>query len=230
MKRFLGAVAVTFVLTALSACGQSTSREAGAGEARSGSSVQTTTSEAISKNTYSIAKYGLTVAAPDGWYVADSELMTKLMDSGTDVATSTMDARTKAAIDGSVARTTTLFTFMEAPPGSPREYIPAVMGVAEQVDMLPGISRGSDYFFHARKIFEQSAVPMAISDTYSERMIDGHSFDRMDLEMGPPGAGVTQRYFAARHGAEVVAIIQSYRTEEELAVLDKVLDSIKLDW
>jgi hypothetical protein len=230
MKRFPGTVAVTFVLMALSACGQSTSRESGAGEAKSGASVQTTTSEAIGKNTYRIAKYGLTVTAPDGWYVADSELMTKLMDAGADVATSTMDARTKAAIDGSVARTTTLFTFMEAPPGSPREYIPAVLGVTERVDMLPGISRGSDYFFHARKILKQSAVPITISDAYSERMIDGHSFDRMDLEMGPPGASVTQRYFAARHGAEVVVVIQSYRTEDELAVLDKVLDSAKLDW
>jgi len=61
-------------------------------------------------------------------------------------------------------------------------------------------------------------------------MIDGHSFERMDLEMGAAGASVTQRYFAARHGVEMVAFIQSYRTEEELALLDKVLDSIKLDW
>jgi hypothetical protein len=36
--------------------------------------------------------------------------------------------------------------------------------------------------------------------------------------------------YAARHGNQVVAIIQSYKTDEELAALDKVLDSIKLDW
>ena len=38
------------------------------------------------------------------------------------------------------------------------------------------------------------------------------------------------RPFAARHKDLVLVIIQSYKTEAELAELDKVLDSIKLDW
>lgn len=184
----------------------------------------------VGDNTYRIAVADMTITAPEGWYVADTGMMSKLMDAGKDASTATMDASLKAAVEGAMKRTTSLFSFMEVPPGSPREYIPALIGVSEDVSMLPGVVRGRDYFFHARRVMEQAAVPTVIATDYVERTIGGKSFDRMDVEMGAPGQTVNQRYFAARHGGVVVAFIQSYRTEEELAVLDRALDSIKLDW
>ena len=152
------------------------------------------------------------------------------MSAGADLSTSNMEQGTKAAVRSSLQRTASIFTFAAQPPGAPVPYMAAVMGLTEDVGMLPGIKRGSDYFFHARKLMEQSAVPTKIADGYTTRQIGGQEFDRMDVQMGDPSRAVSQRYFAARHGNVIFGIIQSYRTDEELATLDKVLDSIKLDW
>ena len=226
MKHMIKFAVAAALAGALAACGPS-----GAGpEAAKSGAEKPDAATAISPNTYQNKQLGLTVTAPEGWYVAPSDVMEKMMSAGTDLTTSNMDQRTKAAVQGSVQRTASIFTFAEHEPGSAVDYTAAVMGVTEDIGMMPGIKRGSDYFFHARKIFEQSAVPTVIAADYSTRRIGGHEFDRMDVEMGPPGNTVKQRYFAARHGDLIFAIIQSYRTEEELATLDKVLDSIKLDW
>jgi hypothetical protein len=231
MKRILTAFAATLVLATVSGCGPNASREAdAAAPAAAAGGMKAEAPTAVGPNTYTIASQGMTITAPEGWYVADTALMQQLMEVGKDVTTSNMDSGTKAAIDSSLSRAGSLFTFMEVPPGTPREYIPAIMGVSEDVSMMPGLSRGSDYHFHARKLMEQSAVPTTISETYTERMIGGQSFDRMDIKMGIAGQEILQRMYAARHGNHVVAIIQSYKTDEELAKLDQVLDSIKLDW
>jgi hypothetical protein len=192
--------------------------------------LKTSDSEVLDGNTYRIAAFGVTVEAPDGWHVVESDVMTKLMAAGTDVSTADMDSSTKAGVRGSIQRTTSLFTFMEVPPGSPREYIPAIMGLAEDVYMMPGVVRGEDYFFHVRRLMVQSTIRTVPSETSTEQRIDGKSFDVMDVQVGHVGAEINQRYYAARHGDNVVTFILSYRTDAELAVLDKVLASIKLDW
>lgn len=227
MKTTFKLAAMLVLAGALAACGPdgtSPAETAKAGSEKPGAAT------AIGKDTYQNKMLGLTITAPEGWYVAPSDMMEKMMAAGTDLTTSNMDAVTKAAVQGSVQRTASIFTFAAHEPGSTVDYTAAIMGVTEDISIMPGIKRGSDYFFHARKMMEQSAVPTQIAPDYSTRRIGGQEFDRMDVEMGDPGMTVTQRYFAARHGDLIFAIIQSYRTPEELAVLDKVLDSIKLDW
>lgn len=233
--KFIPAVAAAIIL--LAGCGPSPSSSSSIPSASiaaakpAARSDQTPLTEKIGANTYRIAALGITVDAPAGWYVVDSELMSKLMDEGAKISGANLDAGAKAAVDGSMARTATLFTFLEVPPGTPRDYIPAIFATAEDVSMMPGITSGQDYFFHAKKIMARSTIPMVTTDVVGGRMIGGHSFDRMDVEVSAPGGlTVIQRYFATRRGDHAISIIQSYVTDEELAQLDAVLDSIKLDW
>jgi hypothetical protein len=184
----------------------------------------------VSPNTYRAEVIGLTVTAPDGWYVADSEVTKKLMDVGKEVSTSGMDARSKAAMSASLARTASIFTFFQHPPGAAVDSNAGVTALTENVAIAPGIKTGQDYFFHARQLMGQSGMPTKVAEGYKARQIGGQRFDRMDVEAETPNGAVLQRYFAARHREVVLVIIQSYKTEAELATLDKVLDSIKLDW
>ena len=234
--KFITAVAAAIIL---SGCGPSPSSNnsgasgsvAAARPARPAEKPDQPLLENTGENTYRVAALGITVDAPAGWYVADSELMGKLMDEGVEISGANLNAGEKAAVDSAMARTVTLFSFLEVPPGSPREYIPAAMGIAEDISMLPGVTRGKDYFFHARKTMEMSAIPIVTSDVFAERMIDGRSFDRMDAQVTAPGGlDILQRYYAARRGNNMIIFVQSYRTDEELAQLDAVLDGIKLDW
>ena len=186
--------------------------------------------EKVSENTYVTKQFGMTAAAPEGWYVMDSEVTEKLMDLGKEITTADFDSRTKAAMESSMNRTTNIFGFLKYAPGAPRDDGAAIMALAEDVSIAPGIERGSDYFFHMRKLLEQPGSNTQINGDYTTVDIGGHSFDRMDVTMTTMGVPVQQRYFAARHGKHVIAFIQSYVTDEDLATLDGVLKSVKLDW
>ena len=229
MKRISTFAIVVAMAGALAACGPGGSAPS-SDSSTSVAAAKPDTATEIGPNTYRNKALGLTVTAPEGWYVAPSDVMEKMMAVGSDLTTSNMGQGAKAAVQSAMQRTASIFTFMEHPPGSPVPYMTGVMGMTEDVGMLPGIKRGSDYFFHARQLMEQSAVPTKVGDGYATRMIGGRQFDRMDVEMGDPDRMVKQRYFATRHGDVIFALIQSYRTNEDLAALDKVLDSIKLDW
>lgn len=233
MKRILTTFATALVLATASGCGPNVTREAGAepaAEANAKAGVNVAASEAAGPNTYKVASVGLTVTAPDGWYVADSAVMKKLMDAGTDVMTADMDPMMKAAAGASVQRTATLFTFSRTPPGAPVESGAMVMGITEDISMLPGIKRGSDYFFHARRLMAQTSMQSEIGEEYGERKIGGQDFDRMDVKAFMPNGVVYQRMFATRHDDVIFVIVQAYSNEADLPELDAVLDSVKLDW
>ncbi len=181
-------------------------------------------------NVYRSEGVGLTVTAPEGWYVADEALMGKVMGVGLDIVTSDMERGTKAAMKAGVQRVGTVFFFLERAPGTPGDPPGSVMSVAEDVSMLPGIKRGTDYFFNMRRTLEQTQIQTEISDTYEQRMIGGQLFDRMDVTMHMSGMTIMQRHFAVRHGDRMVLFAESYQTPEQLAALDAVLDSIMLDW
>lgn len=184
----------------------------------------------ISPNTYQNATIGLTISAPEGWYVADSELMRKIMKAGAEAAASNMSAVEKAGTEASVERTGTIFSFSQFPPDSPVDFSAQLMGLTEDVSMMPGIKRGSDYLFHVRRSMMQSTLRPTIADGYVTRKIGGQDFDRMDASADANGQHVLQRYYAAPHKGLVFTIIQTYRNEQDLAELDKVLDGIVLDW
>jgi hypothetical protein len=184
----------------------------------------------IGPNTYRNGDAGLTITAPEGWHIADNALTQKIKDIGREVTTSNMSAKERAAVTASMAKTATLFTFFKHTPGPDVQDNPAIMGVMENIGLQPGIKSGKDYFAQARKLLEQSSVPIKISDSYSTHRIGGQQFDRMDVKLGEPGLEVSQRYFAARHNNSVVLFVQTWKSSEDLATLDKVLASVKLDW
>jgi hypothetical protein len=184
----------------------------------------------LDENTYVNAQFALTVTAPEGWFVADSELTQGVMDAGKDLMTADTDARTKAMIEASLKRSRNIFAFMQHPPGAPVDSNASIMAVAENASFTPGIKTGRDYFFHMKKLMEQTSAAAEVVGEYKSRKIGGQSFDRMDLKMTVMGQPVLQRVYAARHDEWVVILIQAYQTDEQLAELDKVLDSVKLDW
>jgi hypothetical protein len=185
--------------------------------------------EKVSENAYRNAAFGLTVTAPDSWSVMDNQQTKRLMDVGTDVATAGND-RLKAVAEASKQGTTNIFTFFKHPLGTPVEFNPSVMGVAENLMLAPGVKTGRDYFFHARKLMEQSSMPVEFVGDYTTAKIGGQAFDRMNVRMDVNGVSVNQSYYAARHDNFVVVIIQSYQTDAEREETMAVVDTIKLDW
>jgi hypothetical protein len=186
-------------------------------------------SEKVSENTYRNHAFGVIVTAPDGWFVMDNAQTRKMMDAGLDVAVGDNE-RLKAAAHASAQQSGNLFAFFEYAPGTPVEFNPSVVGVTENLSTAPGVKTGRDYFFHVRKIMEQSTIKPEFMGDYQSRKIDGRDFDVMRLQMVVNGATVKQNYYAARHGDYAISFIQSYNSDEQLQATDAVIDSIRLDW
>jgi hypothetical protein len=223
--------AILFAAVLATAC----NRDASAvDEAKNGSSSGPKAAESVTEkvgdNIYANQQFGLTVSAPEGWFVANAEITQNAMDAGVDIMAAEQDARTKAMMGAALKRTRNLFTFTEHPPGAPVDSSASIMAIAENVAFMPGIKNGQDYFFHTKKLFEQINAPVEIVGGYTARKIGGQMFDRMDLKMTIMGQSIQQRMYAARHGEWIVGIVSAYQTDQQLAELDKILDSIKLDW
>jgi hypothetical protein len=185
--------------------------------------------KAAGKNDYFNKAFGLTVTAPEGWFVADNDQTKKLMDSGVDLAAVGND-KLKAIAQASQGNALNIFAFFAHPPGAPVPTNPSVLGVAEDVSAAPGVTNGKDYFFHVRAMMAQSTMAPTFEDGYKTRTIGGQAFDEMDGHMDLNGISVKQSYFAAKHGNNVVSIVQSWVSDDEHKATNTVIDSIKLDW
>lgn len=225
---------LAFVLGAasvgLAACGEATS-----GPSAGTDNLATKSAEAANPNTYVAAKYGITATAPDGWFVMDSAVTKKLMDVGRDTATANITAEEKAAFDASMDRSENIFGFLETDPKAAPEGGSGILALAEDVSSAPEVTNGREYFGHLREAFTSTGANVTIDDTYGSVQIDGHAFDTMNIVMhGTDAAGqpiqVKQRYIAAKHDTNMIVLIQSYVDDNDMAALDGIVSSMKLDW
>lgn len=188
-------------------------------------------SEKTGENTYHIASHGITVTAPAGWRVVEGASLSSLLGGADELINGGKNGSPEVVRKLVANQTTGLFTFHQqaADPNAP--FLPAtVTGIAEGLLLAPGINTGKDYLLHMKPQLERSPIPTIVEADFSKRMIGGHSFDRMDVVMVTLPDILKQRQYATVHGREAVVFIVSYKTDEELVVLDRVLDSIKLDW
>jgi hypothetical protein len=229
IRSVLLCLAVSVALGA-AACSPGATADKDAVEATGKAGMKVDLAERVSSNTYRNTAFGITVTAPDGWYVPDNEMTRKIMEAGADIVTADQKGAAKAAMDASVARTVSIFSFLKHEPGSPQSDDAGIAAVAEDVSIVPSVTRGRDYFFHAKNALKATSVVFEETAPYSTRKIGGQDFDRMDLKLTVMGNTAMQRYFAAKRGKHMILFIQSYTNEADLPVLDKVLDSIKLDW
>ena len=171
---------------------------------------------------------GVSFNPPEEWYALDEAATSQLMDFGLEVG-APEDKTMRAAAAASGKRTTPLFAAFKYPPGEPVEFNPSLMGALEDVSMVPGVKSGRDYFFHARRMLEQSPIPYTFADEYGAQEIGGRTFDRMDLSVNVSNLVVHQSYYAARSRDKVILIIASYSNEEQQRELAELLEMIELD-
>ena len=180
-------------------------------------------------NVLSSGAFGVSVAIPDAWYSMSFEELNALVDEGSDVATAGND-QLAAVVEASEKNSFNLFGVLKYETGSPVDENPNVMGMAEKIAFQPGIKRGTDYFFHVKKLMQQSSLTLEFEEEYKTRMIDGVEFDQMDLTQTINGIAMGQSYLAARNGDFMYLFIQTYISEEGQQETSAVVDKIKLDW
>ncbi len=175
------------------------------------------------------SKFGITVTPPEGWHTMDFDQLNNLVDTGTDVVTAGQDDL-RAMIEASEKNSYNLFAILQYESGAPVDENPNVMGMAENISAAPGVKRGKDYFFHAKKIMAQGNPTFVFEEGYKTRMIGGVEFDQMDLTMEIVGISAKQSYYAAKYENFIVTVVQTYMSDEGKEATSGIIDTIELDW
>lgn len=169
--------------------------------------------------------FGLTIAIPSEWSIQDQESREHMTKMGIKLLAGD-DKNLEAVVKASELQTVNLFAVFKHPMGAPVSYNPSIICVAERVRHMPGIKRGKDYLFHARKLLESSQIdisfPKEISTTEN---LGGVEFDVMHTRIPMAQMIIYQKYYTAIMKGYALAFVVSFSTKEEEASLQSILDS-----
>lgn len=170
--------------------------------------------------------FNLMLSLPDTWEVLDLESRMELMKQGGKFVAGD-NKNLKAAIDAADLKSLNLLTAYEYPPGSAVSSNPGIMLIAEKIKHAPGIRRGSDYHFQAKKLMKLSRMQVSYPEEIYETIIDGVSFDVMvtEITLGP-GVVLWQRQYAAIMNDYALLVALTYQDEHGLGQLEEIVETI----
>ncbi len=173
--------------------------------------------------------FGLTVTLPDNWSIQSAESNKEMTEMGTK-----MVARENKNLEKSLNATNErqslfLFSAFEYLLGTPVAYNANISCVAERVSRMPGIKRGSDYLFHARKLLEMSQMEVSFGEEITTENLGGIEFDVMSVGLSFGEMVVKQKYFVTVLKGYALSFIVSYITEEGELSLRSILETVKFN-
>ena len=176
--------------------------------------------------TYSNTFFNLMLSIPDSWHVMDLESRLEIMKRGGEIVAGD-NKKLKAAIDAADLKSINLLTAYEHPPGAAVTTNPGIMLIAEKVTHAPGIKRGSDYHYHAKKIMKFSRMKVSYPKEIYEKTIDGISFDIMEtvINMGP-GVVIRQRQYATIIKGYALLMALTYQDDSGLGQLENIVNTL----
>ena len=163
----------------------------------------------------------MTISVPKDWHVASNETMEHFKKVG-EKAIAGDDKTLQAALE--TAPSLNLISLFEKPPGTPMDFNPSFICLAEKVMHLPGIQKGSDYLLHAKKLLAAN-MSCKIKPEFRTVQVDGRSLDVMDVELSVANLTVKQQYCAMIEKGYAVSMIISFFNDTQKEQLDKILAS-----
>ena len=182
----------------------------------------------FNNSVYTNKYFGMSVTVPADWNIQDQSALRRLMKKG-EALLSGDDKNMKATIKASELRVVNLFAAFEHAPGSPVTFNPSIMSLAESVQDMTGIKRGSDYHFHARQFLESGQIKINFPHDIYTKSVGGVDFDVMDTEMPVRGLVIKQKYYATIVKGYALVFILSAVDDAQVAELQKILDTVKID-
>jgi hypothetical protein len=169
--------------------------------------------------------FNMKVNIPSEWSIQDREAQKNIMDTGLKTVLGD-DKNLKALTKASELQTVNLFAAFKYPIGSPVEFNPNIICLAEQVRQLPGIKRGKDYHFHSKKLLQSSQMEVSFPEDIYTGQIDGVDFDIMPLQITYAGRIIKQKHYAAIMKGYALLLSLSFTNDTEEAELNEILKSI----
>lgn len=174
---------------------------------------------------YSNAYFGLTLEFPKTWSPQDQEAQRQMASQGVKMMAGE-DKNMSSLLKASELQTVNLFAVFQHQLGSPVDYNPSVLGVAEVVRHMPGIKRGSDYLFQTRKLLENGQIEIRFVGDPKPVPLGGVEFDVMETEIAFQRMVIRQKYYSTILKGYALCFIVSYITPAEDARATEILKTL----
>lgn len=161
------------------------------------------------------------------WAVQSKADIERISKIGESVITGD-DDELKAIMKAADVQVANLFAAFKYELGTPVDYNPSIMLIAENVKQSPGVKKGADYLFHTKKMLSRTNLDYKFEEATYQKTIGGKSFDVTKAYLTTAGITLTQEYFAFIKRDFCILFILSYMNETEKEELHSFLDNTNL--
>lgn len=172
-------------------------------------------------------KLKLSITKPESWYAQNVKELVAMQQLGKDMMTGD-DENFKAMTEAALKTSLPLFGFHEFAPGTPTTTNSSLMGVAENISVLPGIKKGCDYLYHAKQAMAQSQIKMDYEDDCHIQVINGVGMSYFNSQMKVGGNIVKQKYMACISGDYAIAVVYTLINKADTFEIDNILNTLKV--
>lgn len=181
----------------------------------------------VEKGVYRNNYFNFSIVLPANWVVQSKEQIEDITKTGKDLITGD-DEKMKAILKASEVNSANLMAVFQYELGTPVDYNPSIMIIAENIKRFPGIKNGSDYLFQSQKLLKKSQFKYDyLSDKFENIKIDNIDFFKMDAYLNLMGTEVRQEYYSTVMDGFSLNLIISYNSDEQKTMLMNSINSME---
>lgn len=207
MKRLLAVLMTMMMVIALSAC----------------AATPKVTLGEIEEGVYSNEFFGLNMDVPEDWTVLSQEELIELMGMSSDMIAET-NPDMADAYDLENMDMLQLFGFFKYPMDELRIVNPNILGTAEKVGILSGVSNGKEYLEFTSEQLLSMGFGYEISEDIEEVEVFGKTLSKMQAILDMGDEALIQDFYCTVENGYALVIIATYSEsdgQEEIANLLK---------
>lgn len=180
----------------------------------------------ITDSVYQNRYFGFSLELPEGWFVQNREGLERIQETGKDLLSGD-DKSLKSFFEAGEKNSFNLLGIHQYPPGAPVDFNPTLLCVAEKTRQFPGITKPSDYLFHAKRTLQMGAVAAKFPKEIYSMEVGGKSFDTLDIELQFGPVTVKEKMLATLIKDYALAFIIVYDTDDHYNRLLDILDTAR---
>ncbi len=180
----------------------------------------------IYKNSY----FGLSVKLPIDWKIATEEDLKQVMDKGKDLVAGDDESK-KVELDLAELNTVYLLMLSKAEMTGQTYKNGNFMIMAEKLNFLQGISKGSQYLESVKKQLQdiKDQMPYNLDKPIYPEKIGGKDFAVLEAVIESDGMKLTQKYYAYVMKGYALVFIGTSTHEDYEKIIQDMLNSVKFE-
>lgn len=180
----------------------------------------------LTDSAYSNPYFGIHLQFPADWIIQNKTQIQNIFEIGKKAIEFNDEASNKymESID---VNSMTLLMLAKYEYGSPVEFNPSLILMAENIINFPGIKKGSDYHFHLTKLLKESNLDMEVVNSDDSIPTNKHTF--YVLECVRNASGIHLEYYTAIINKFAVSFVIAYKEDDDKNRLLKIIHSLKFD-